>query len=232
MNFRAPLLLCVAVTVLFLTAAKPVYQVASVDALPDGVPPAIAAVLDGKGYAVNGPEGTLCQVWFVKSIELQPGFQPSNNVKYPFQSGQLIGLLSVEKKTRFEDFRGQRVRSGTYTLRYGKQPQDGNHIGTSELSDYLLAIPTDVDTKPDKITPNKKLHEQSAKTTRATHPAVFSLMTAEKPGNPPKASPVAHLEHVEGRELWIFNTTRDGKDGDKNVGVPIRLAIVGKTQAG
>ena len=144
----------------------------------------------------------------------------------------MIGLLNVEKKTRFADFRGQRVRSGVYTLRYGKQPQDGNHIGTSELADYLLAIPTADDTKPDKITPNKKLHEQSAKTTRATHPAIFSLMTTEKPGNTVKEGPVAHLEHDDTHEWWIFNTTASGKEGDKSVDVPIRLVIVGKTQAG
>jgi hypothetical protein len=231
MNFRRPFLLLFAVAALFLSAAKPAYQVEAVASLPEGVPPAIAAVLDPKGHSVAGPDGKLCQIWLVKNVELQPAFQPTNNVKYPFQAGQLIGLLNVEKKTRFEDFRGQRVRSGLYTLRYGKQPEDGNHIGTSELADYLLAIPVAVDTKPDKITPNKKLHEQSAKTTRATHPAVFSLMAADKPGSTEKSKPTAYLDQVEGRELWIFNTTAHGKDGDKTFEVPIRLVVVGKTQA-
>ena len=232
MRFRKPFLLCFALAALSLTAAKSAYQVEAVDTLPEGVPAAIVQVVDPKGHGVTGPEGKLCQIWLVKNLELQPGFKPTNNVKYPFQSGQLIGLLNVEKKTRFEDFRGQRVRSGLYTLRYGKQPEDGNHIGTSELADYLLAIPVAVDTKPDKITPNKKLHEQSAKTTRATHPAVFSLMAAEKAGTPEKSKPTAYLEQVEGHDWWIFNTTAHGKDGDKNVEVPIRLVVVGKTQAG
>ena len=45
----------------------------------------------------------------------------------------------------FTDFRGQEIKKGVYTLRYGQQPEDGNHIGTSELADFLLAIPAGVD---------------------------------------------------------------------------------------
>lgn len=232
MSFRKPFLLCFALAALSLAAAKPAYQLDAVDALPEGVPAAIAPVLDPKGHSVTGPDGKLCQIWLVKNLELQPAFKPSNNVKYPFQAGQLIGLLNVEKKTRFEDFRAQRVRSGLYTLRYGKQPEDGNHIGTSELADYLLAIPVAVDTKPDKITPNKKLHEQSAKTTRATHPAVFSLMATDKAGNAEKSKATAHLDQAQGHDWWIFNATAHGKDGETTIEVPIRLVIVGKTQAG
>ena len=95
-----------------------------------------------------GPKGTICDVSFVKSLAVRPGFKPELNVKYPFTSGQLIGVLRVSKKASFTDFRGQELKAGVYTLRYGQQPEDGNHIGTSEVYDFLLALPAKIDQDP------------------------------------------------------------------------------------
>ena len=110
--------------------------------------------LNPEGFAIKNR--AVCDVCAVKDLAAKDGFKPTLNVKYPFQPGQLIGALRVSGKTEFTDFRGQPVKAGVYTLRYGQQPQDGNHIGTSELSDFLLAIPatTDTDLKPTRPSKN------------------------------------------------------------------------------
>jgi hypothetical protein len=225
MTFRKPFLLTFAIAALFLTAAAPTHKLEPVEALPEGLSAEVSAVLNPQGVSLEGPDGKLLKLWLVKELAVKPDFKPSLNVKYPFASGQLIGVLEVEKKTRYQDFRGQRVRSGVYTLRYGEQPSDGNHLGTSELSDYLVAIPADADAKPETIGVKKDLLEHSAKTTRGTHPAVFSLMSVEKPVEK------ATLEHNEEREWWIVNVTATGKNGSAEVKIPIRLVLVGKTEA-
>lgn len=225
MTFRTPFLLCFAVAALLFTAAAPTHKLEPVEALPEGLSADVAAKLDPKGFSVAGPEGKLLKVWLVKSVDTKPDFKPTLNVTYPFTSGQLVGAVEIEKKTRYEDFRGQRIRSGVYTLRYGVQPSDGNHLGTSELSDYLVAIPADGDTKPEPIADKKELLKASAKTTRGTHPAVFSLMKVEA------TSDKATLEHNDEHNWSILNTTLAGKSGSTETKVPFRIVLVGKTAA-
>src|SRR5579863_16101 len=146
---------------------------------PAGVPAPIAAVLNPQGFLVQTDGKAVCEVWLVKDLAVKKGFKPTLNVKYPFQSGQLIGVLRVDAKADYTDFRGQAIKPGVYTLRYGQQPQDGNHIGTSEVADFLVAIPAANDTDPKPVGPVEKLHKASAKTAGANHPAIFSLLSPE-----------------------------------------------------
>src|SRR6202451_678108 len=146
---------------------------------PGGISSSIAARINSQGYRVAGGGGTGCEVWLSKDLPVKPKFKPSLNVKYPFASGELVGVIRVADKGEYNDFRGQPVKPGVYTLRYGQQPQDGNHIGTSELADFLVAIPAAADTDPKPIASLEELHKASAKTVGGNHPAIFSLLPAE-----------------------------------------------------
>lgn len=205
----------------FLTAAKTAHELTAVNAAPEGLAKEIAGAVNAEGHQVSGPKGTVCTVWFAKSVEVKPGFKPSLNVKYPFSAGQLIGVLQVAEKAKFTDFRNQEIKPGLYTLRYGKQPEDGNHIGTSELYDFLVAIPAKDDADPKAIAAFPQLAKMSAKTTGGTHPAIFSLLPVEKPAAKPS------LEHNADQDHWILNTTTSGKSEKTDVPVAIRLVVVG-----
>jgi hypothetical protein len=132
----------------------------------------------------------------------------------------------VPEGAAFTDFRGQEVKPGVYTLRYGQQPQDGNHIGTSELADFLLALPAEADTDVKPITDFDTLSQKSAEAAGSTHPAILSLLPAEEQAAGGKAS----LEHVEERDYWIVELTVPGAAGEEKVKVPLRLVVIGRSE--
>lgn len=225
MSLRPVFFLTFACCAGLLAAAEPSHKLDAVKELPEGLSPKIAAELDPQGHRVSGPDGPVAEVWLAKSVAVKPGFKPSLNVKYPFTPGQLIGALRVPEGTTFTDFRGQEIKPGVYTLRYGQQPQDGNHIGTSELADFLLALPAKADTELKPIADADALSQKSAEAAGSTHPAIFSLLPAED-GQGAKTS----LEHVEEREYWIVQMSVSGAAGDEQVKVPLRLVVIGRSE--
>lgn len=224
MNVRPMFLVLFAVCITVVAAAaegehklKPVKQAAK------GLSEKVTAELQESGFQVNGPKGEICTIWLAKSIAVKPNFKPQFTVKYPFQPGQLIGAISVPKGALFKDFRGQEIKAGSYTLRYGQQPEDGNHIGTSELADFLLALPGKADANPDPIKGFEALSEKSAAAAGSTHPAIFSLLPDGKAGD-------AALKHNADRDFWILNITAPGKAENKETKVPMRLVVVGESE--
>lgn len=200
------------------------YTLEQTPTAPEGLADAVAAVIDSNGVTIKGPERVACQVWLSKSLAADPGFTPSPAIRYPFTPGELIGALQVPRRAGFGDFRGHEIEDGTYTLRYGRQPMDGNHIGTSDLADFLVAIPADKDESPDVIDDPAKLHELSAEASGTSHPAIFSLQPAEKAPEKPT------LEHDEAREFWILDLAPQVKQGDKTTTLPLKVVIVGKAE--
>lgn len=188
--------------------------------LPDGLSKEVSAVLDAKGQRVIDKDGAVCSVWLVKEVPTKANFKPTLSVKYPFTPGELLGALRVQAKSKFTDFRGQEIKGGVYTLRYGQQPEDGNHIGTSDLADFLLAIPAAMDTDPKPIGGFDALSERSAKSAGSTHPAIFSLLPSEKPVEKPT------LTHNSDKEHTMLSTTISAKGGAK---VALRMIVIGKS---
>jgi len=189
---------------------------------PSGVAAPIASALADKGIRVSQDGKPYCEVWLLKAVPVVDAFKPSLSVKYPFKPGQLVGVLKVESE--FTDFRGQEVAAGEYTLRYGRQPQDGNHLGTSEVEDFLVAIPVADDKSADPVTDIKKLFKMSGKAAGTNHPAILSLLPAEAV---PEKTGVAHEET---RDLWILETNAPG-GADGQTAVPLRLVVIGHAEA-
>uniref|UniRef100_A0A7C4LN45 Uncharacterized protein n=1 Tax=Schlesneria paludicola TaxID=360056 RepID=A0A7C4LN45_9PLAN len=195
-------------------------KLVEVKQLPEGVAEKVAAALHPAGYQVRLGEAAACTIWLAKDLPAKADFQPTLNVKYPFSQGQLVGLLLVEQKTEFTDFRGQAVPAGVYTLRYAQQPVDGNHVGTSELYDFLLALPAKDDADPAPLTAYESLVKKSAATVGTNHPAIFALLPADSGAQPPV------LEHDAGRELW--QVTLAGKSGGKTI--RLKLVVIGQSE--
>jgi|SRR5579875_422081 len=118
-----------------------------------------------------------CEIWMRASIPAAT--TPSNalGVNYTtLMDGELVGAIHFDVAVK--DFRNQAVQPGTYTLRYGLQPVDGNHQGVSDYRDFLLLIPADLDTSADTL-PDKQLYALSRKATTTGHPSVWSLIPTD-----------------------------------------------------
>jgi hypothetical protein len=186
------------------------------DAPPSDLPAAIADLLDPQGARVVGPKRDLCEIWLLKDVARIGDFTPSTSVKYPFTPGQLVGVLNVPRRAGLTDFRGHEIGTGVYTLRYGQQPEDGNHIGTSDTADFLLAVPIANDADPAPIADLKSLFMHSAEASGTVHPAIFPLLPAEAAAEP-------GLTHDNEHELWILLVT--AKSGE--AAIPVRIVVVG-----
>ncbi|MDB5384398.1 MAG: hypothetical protein JWM11_44, partial [Planctomycetaceae bacterium] len=138
---------------------------------PKGLSEKIAAQLGENAYRVIGPKGPVCEIWLVKEMPVKDEFKTTLQVKYPLTPGQLLGAVHLPTSGAELDFRGQELPAGVYTLRYGQQPQDGNHLGTSDVSDFGLACSAELDQDPATIPGIKDLFKLSAKASGTAHPA-------------------------------------------------------------
>jgi hypothetical protein len=191
---------------------------------PTGLSAEVASVINETGYRVTGPDGVICDLWLAKEIPLKPKFKSSLRIKYPLLPGQLVGAIRFPDSSKPNDFRGQPLNPGTYTLRYGLQPDDGNHLGTSDIRDFLVGCPPKDDVNPKRVEDIKKLFKLSAGAAGTTHPAIFLLL-------PPPEKPVESpsTRHDDEKHLQIFEANLNGKDADAATPIPFSLVTVGKS---
>lgn len=215
---RLLLLVVVSLGTSVLAAAEGELKLEELKEAPKGIAEKIAPLLNPNGYRISGPDGVVCEVWLAKEIPVKEDFKPTLTIKYPFLPGQIVGAIRLPTEGAALDFRGQEIPVGTYTLRYGQQPMDGNHLGTSDVSDFILACPAEADTDPKPVTPNDALFKLSAKAAGTTHPAIFLLMAP-----PEKEYPKAALKHDADKEFWILNLNAPTKKGKQ----PVQLVVSG-----
>ena len=168
----------------------------------------IAAQLSAAGFAIKRSQtSTLCNLWLCKQWEVAANFEPTDEVLYPFQPGDLIGV--VEYKRRGEDFREQDINRGVYTLRYAQQPVDGNHEGTSATRDFLLVVNAQKDQSPARME-IQELFTASAEAAESSHPGLLLM-----PKVPADAKVTKPSIRENDDEWWIIRVagaaTADGK---------------------
>ena len=186
----------------------------------EGLSEEIAAELAPAGIKVLKGTRTYCEIWPAKSWATRAGFTPSASVLYPFSVGELMGV--VRFKLKAEDFRGQEIPAGTYTLRYGLQPVDGNHAGTSPTRDFLVILPIEKDTTTAAVE-EQNLFKLSAEVTGGTHPAMLLLLPVEG-----ASDELPQIAHDEARELWSVRFAGTGSADGKTSPVPVDLVVVGR----
>jgi hypothetical protein len=228
MKFRMWSLILLLLAAVF-AGANPVQaadaKVASLNEAPAGLSAEVASAIAEKGYRITGSDGIVCDIWFAKEIPMKPKFKSTLRVKYPLLPGQLVGVIHYPAGSKPHDFRGQALKPGTYTLRYGLQPDDGNHLGTSDIRDFLVGCPPDKDTNPKRVENLKDLFKLSAAAAGTTHPAIFLLIPpSDKPFGEPS------LVHDNDKHLLIFQANGNGKDGETAVPVPFSIVTVGKSE--
>lgn len=141
--------------------------------------------------------GATLDVWWVQSIALNgdgPGWST-------VESGTLAGALRVAGV--FKEIRGKVVQPGVYTLRYGQQPQNGDHLGISTFRDYLVLSPASADTDP-KVLGFDGVVALSKQVIGTSHPAALSM-------DPPEDAPGALLSTYQnelGHDGIVFEVPR------------------------
>ena len=99
------------------------------------------------------------------------------------ESGTLVGAMRVSGS--FKEIRGKVVKPGVYTLRYGQQPQNGDHLGISPFREFLLISPAAIDKDP-KVLGFDGVVALSKEVIGTAHPASLSI-------DPPEDAPGAVL---------------------------------------
>jgi hypothetical protein len=187
---------------------------------PKEVGELIQKLLDPQAIQLLDPAGkTICEVWFRKEIpaDATPE-QVKNGLTYrEVKQSEIVGAVRFDQDWR--DYRKQKVKAGTYTLRLGYQPMDGDHTGASEYQDFLLVLDASKDTNPDLMDP-KHMIETSAKSIGTGHPGVFMLFPNAKPGATPSLAAMP-------KDHWVLQTkeevTVDGKKTGSNLGFGLTL---------
>lgn len=194
------------------------YKVEPAGALSETkVPEAVRQALDSKGLRVLNENGKpVCEIWFGKNIQTTKDEVAGANFGQ-LGEGTFVGVINFPADA--SDFRGQGLKAGYYTLRYGLILQDGNHLGVSPARDFLLASPITEDKDPAARMKIDDLLKLSRNASGTGHPSVWSLVQVDSPEGLPKAVKNEH-EHV------ILETKVPTKAGDVTIG----LIVVGKTE--
>jgi hypothetical protein len=147
------------------------------DPVPADIPASIAAKLTPGGVRAAVGANTLTFWWVAQAPAATWSEMPE---------GAFVGAVKVEKD--FRDVRGRVIKAGTYTLRYGIQPANGDHLGVSPFREFLLLSPVSQDTDPAPQS-HDRLVDLSKQTIGGSHPAVWSL-------DPPIATEAALTVHT------------------------------------
>ena len=107
-----------------------------VEPLKEAPPAALAGpvkeALNAEGLRILDDQGkTYADIWYRKATPVagKPA-GPNGPVLFPtLKVGELIGAIRFPEEGR--DFRDQAIPQGVYTLRYGLQPMNGDHLGAA-----------------------------------------------------------------------------------------------------
>jgi hypothetical protein len=152
------------------------------NAEPAGAPPTelaanIAQLMQKTGFKISNNGAAYCEIWFRGARP--PGANSSEqNVTLPsVPFGALVGVIRFDGNGA--DRRGQTIKAGIYTLRYGILPMNGDHQGAAPQRDFLLLTPAGDDKDPN-ATPNfDTLVGMSKKASGTPHPGVLSFWKAD-----------------------------------------------------
>ncbi|SIO59142.1 hypothetical protein SAMN05444166_5940 [Singulisphaera sp. GP187] len=195
------------------------------EAPPAALAGPIKEALNAEGIRVVDDQGKpYADIWFRKATPAagKPG-GPQGPILFPtLKTGELIGALRFAAEGR--DFRDQAISKGVYTLRYGLQPMNGDHLGASPFRDFALLLPAAKDKTLGDLA-QKPLHEESAESAGTSHPAI--LMLLEAPESAPKGE--TSIVHDEEKNTWgVVSTLNLVPKGETAASpLPVQLVVIG-----
>lgn len=186
---------------------------------PSEISAEIRAELGGKAVQITGPEGLRYEFWFAKSIALSAATEGGKALE-KIPPITLLGAAQVSDVENL-DFREDEVLPGVYTMRYGLQPEDGNHLGTSEHPFFAILIPAERDQKLAGIEDHDDMVDRSMEDTAGVHPYILAMqpLPADAPDTVPAVS--------EGEYDWMYVVLElAGKVEGSGEDVPFKFALV------
>lgn len=159
-------------------AAAQDYKVAaSAVPVPAEISSAVRNILSPASLSVTSAGNPYCEIWMRTSIPASGSGNAPLGVNYAqFVDGEIVGAIHFDVAVK--DFRNQPIKPGTYVMRYGLQPVDGNHQGVTDYRDFFLLAPADQDTSAANLADND-MYVLSRKATSTGHPSVWSLVPTD-----------------------------------------------------
>ena len=158
--------------------------------------------------------------WWVKAVPLKAGAGPA--AWSQVQEGTLVG--AVRLGAALDDIRGRRIKAGVYTLRYGIQPENGDHLGVSPFRDFLLLSPVSLDKDVARVD-HEPLAEMSGKSIGSSHPAAWSI-------DPPAATEeVLSVRTNEAGHKSVILQIPAARDGKEAGAITFGLILIGEIDA-
>jgi len=146
--------------------------------VPEGLAGSITSALATEALRFSDGKVT-AELWFRKELPLKESAGEGMSVSFgKLTVGTLVGVVKLGAP--WSDYKNQSIQPGVYTLRYGVQPTDGNHMGVSEYRDFLLLVAASEDKELDTAYTLDKLVPLSFSASRTAHPAVMSLFPLRK----------------------------------------------------
>lgn len=151
------------------------YGIEKIDTTPpEAVSEAIRNTLGGGGIRVTSGDQAIAEFWFREAVPTQDSSSAGLGVSFTsLEQGVFVGVVHLAQEWR--DYKNLKIAPGVYTLRYGIEPQDGNHMGVSIYRDFLLLIPVKQDTEVEVAWTADELYLQSYGATGQPHPGVMAL---------------------------------------------------------
>ena len=132
--------------------------------VPSDLHASVAALLKPGGMRAVA-NGVTLDFWWSGTISSGSGWSG-------VAEGTLVG--AVRLSGAFPDIRGSLIKPGTYTLRYGLQPDNGDHLGVSPHRQFLLISPAADDRSPGPLG-HEGTVEVSKGAVGGSHPAIWSI---------------------------------------------------------
>ena len=189
------------------------------DPVPSEIHPAVAAQLKPAGVRAS-VDGATLDFWWSGGVPLTGAGQPAWAV---VAEGTLIGAVKIGKD--FRDIRGRVIKPGVYTLRYGIQPDNGDHLGVSPHRQFLLISPA-----ADDGNPAPQGHDGTVELSKAaiggSHPGVWSI-------DPPAATqqPLLSVHKTDLEHQAVIVEVPASRDGKPAGMLKFGIVLVGKIEA-
>jgi hypothetical protein len=150
--------------------------------LPAGVPDSVKALVRAEGIVVKNPDGKVSAEYWTRQAAFEGAPATGFGIRMKtIPEGALLGLVNFPNGG--SDYREQSIPAGLYTLRYGLNPEDGNHMGVAASRDFAVLTPVDKDADPAKNIAFKELVAMT-KMVGNPHPTIVRLEMAESSDTP------------------------------------------------
>src|SRR3989475_11860580 len=187
---------------------------------PKELDTSIRAKLQTKAVQLLDGEKPVYEFWFSAEVPLQSQPASAGKAMDALKQATLLRAVAVSRDQR--DYRDDELRAGVYTMRFALQPQDGNHLGTSEFNYFAVLTPAKIDNKLEGIFDYKALVKASSEETSTDHPVILSLRPASSDqGDLPQLNPPAP-DHKSVR------VKVPAKAGDEKVSITFEVVYEGK----